>query len=78
MRLCEAAFGSLVTYDGEYFQLVATRALSAASGECLARTRIHFCRRKSIAYDQIVRGADIVHIPDIMSSGRCRFPSRTE
>ena len=73
MRLCEAAFGSLVTYDGEYFQIVATRGVSAGLAKAL-RERGPLRPSKSIAYDQIVRGADIVHIPDIIALG-APFPS---
>src|SRR5467141_5030382 len=30
LRLCEAAFGTLLTYDSEYFRCVAQRGVSAA------------------------------------------------
>jgi signal transduction histidine kinase/uncharacterized protein YdeI (YjbR/CyaY-like superfamily) len=73
LRLCEAAFGSLITYDGEYFQVVATRGLSAGLAKAL-RERGPLLPSKSIAHDQIVRGADIVHIPDIIALG-APFPS---
>ena len=74
MRLCEAAFGSLVTYDGEYFH--ARRDAGAcrlALAEAL-RERGPLRPSQSVAYDQIVRGADIVHIPDITALG-IPFPS---
>jgi PAS domain S-box-containing protein len=73
MRLCEAAFGSLVTYDGEYFQVAASRGMPTFLVQAL-RERGPLLPSKSIAYDQIVRGADIVQIPDITSTGT-PFPS---
>ena len=52
------------------FRIVATRGLSAGLAKaCVERGPL--LPSKSIAYDQIVRGADIVHIPDIMAGG-CR------
>jgi GAF domain-containing protein len=73
MRLCEAAFGSLVTYDGEYFQVAASRGMPTFLVQAL-RERGPLLPSKSIAYDQIVRGADIVQIPDITATGT-PFPS---
>ena len=39
MRLCGAAFGSLGTYDGEYFAVVATRGVPDALRESRAQAR---------------------------------------
>jgi GAF domain-containing protein len=64
LRLCGAAFGSLVTFDGECFQFGVTRGISSGLVEAL-RERGPVRPSTSVAYDQIVRGADIVHIPDI-------------
>jgi signal transduction histidine kinase len=73
MLLCDAAFGSLVTYDGEFFRVVASRGLPADLVEAL-RKRGPVRPGSSEAYDQIARGVDIVHIEDI-TVGRRRFPS---
>ena len=77
MRLCEAAFGSLVTYDGEYFPIVATRGLSAGLAKAV-HERGPLLPSKSLAYDQIVRGADIVSHPGHHRSGLTAFPILTE
>ena len=50
LRLCEAAFGSLVTYDGEYFRIVATQGLSAGLAKA-SLERGPLLPSKSIAYD---------------------------
>ena len=71
--LCESSFGGLSTYDGEYFHVVATQGMSTGLAEAL-RKRGPLRPSQSVAYDQIVRGADIVHIPDIIALG-APFPS---
>ena len=70
--LCEASFGGLATYDGECFQVVATRGMPTGLAEAL-RGRGPLRPSPGMAYDQIARGADIVHIPDI-TARRIRFP----
>jgi PAS domain S-box-containing protein len=64
LRLCGAAFGSLVTFDGEFFHVGVMQGMSVGLVEAL-RKRGPVRPSTSFAYDQIVRGADIVHIPDI-------------
>jgi PAS domain S-box-containing protein len=71
--LCESSVGGLSTYDGEYFHHGATRGMPTGLAEAL-RKRGPLRPGKSVAYDQIVRGADIVHIPDITALG-VPFPS---
>ena len=70
--LCEASFGGLATYDGECFQVVATRGMPTGLADAL-RGRGPLRPSPGMAYDQIARGADIVHIPDI-TARRIRFP----
>jgi PAS domain S-box-containing protein len=74
LRLCGAAFGSLVTFDGELFHFGVTRGMSSALVEAL-RQRGPVRPNASIAYDQIARGADIVHIADITDPQRPPPPS---
>jgi adenylate cyclase len=64
LRLCGASSGSLVTFDGEFFQVAVTRGMPNSLVEAL-RGRGPVRPSASFAYDQIARGADIVHIPDI-------------
>ncbi len=71
--LCESSFGGLSTYDGEFFRVVATRGMSTGLAKAL-RERGPLRPSKSVAYDQIVQGADIVHIADITALG-VPFPS---
>jgi GAF domain-containing protein len=70
--LCEASFGGLATYDGECFQVVATRGMPTGLADAL-RGRGPLRPSPGMAYDQIARGADIVHIPDI-TTRQIRFP----
>jgi GAF domain-containing protein len=62
MRLCTAAFGYLMTYDGEHFAPVARRGLPVPFAEYLSRMDQP---GSSGAYARIIGGADLVHVPDL-------------
>jgi GAF domain-containing protein len=66
MRLCEAAFGQLHTFDGEHWQTAAMSGLPAAFEEYRARTMPHYGPGTGPAL--LVQGEDIVHIADIADS----------
>jgi adenylate cyclase len=59
MRLCEAAFGMMVGYDGEQFPAIAIRDLPPAAADFL---------QKPLAIEgalaELVRGENVIHIPD--------------
>jgi class 3 adenylate cyclase/putative methionine-R-sulfoxide reductase with GAF domain len=65
MRLCEVAFGSLQTYDGEQFHSVAERGLPAAFVDRLRRGYrpgpMHFASR-------LISGERFVQVPDLAVS----------
>ena len=63
MRLCEAAFGSLLTYDGERFNTVATRGVPAAYAEFVTRERPIHGRGTGPA--RILAGERVIHIVDL-------------
>ena len=62
MRLCEAAFGSLATYDGEYFRAVAMRGCRARLRGFAARTTAPATRA---CWHGCVAGENVVHVADI-------------
>src|SRR5207248_210090 len=62
MRLCEAAFGYLMTYDGERFQAVAHRGLPGGFAEYLPRMDQP---GSAGAYERIKAGAPLVHNIDL-------------
>jgi adenylate cyclase len=62
MRLCSAAFGYLLTYDGEFFQEVAHQGLPPRFAEYLPRMDQP---GSSGAYARIKAGAPMVHITDL-------------
>jgi GAF domain-containing protein len=63
MRLCTAAFGYLMTFDGERFEPVAHRGLPNRFAEYLSKLDQP---GSSGAYARIRGGAPIVHITDLM------------
>jgi two-component system NtrC family sensor kinase len=63
MRLCEGAFGYLMTFDGERFQPVAHHGLPARLAEYLPRMDQPGPRG---GYAHILGGAPLVHIADLM------------
>src|SRR5271157_5440609 len=62
MRLCDAAFGSFVTFDGEGFQAVAHRGVPAALVEGLRERQ---WPTPGGSFERLVRGETIVHLADI-------------
>ena len=60
LRLCDAAFGNLHTFDGEYFNKVATRGMPAALSD-INRTRVI----PGMARFRIVQGESVVQIADL-------------
>jgi GAF domain-containing protein/nitrogen-specific signal transduction histidine kinase len=62
MHLCEAAFGSLASFGGEDFHLVALRGVPPALAETL---REPWHPAPGTALDRLVRGESIVHVADI-------------
>jgi len=64
--LCGATFGSLQTYDGEFFRSVAARGLPAAFVEMV---RQPFRPDPGSFEERVVRGEDFVHVPDVRTLG---------
>jgi GAF domain len=58
--LCDAAFGIMLTWDGEYFHRVAFRGASPELIEALREPT-----RPGPATDRLTQGANLVHIPDV-------------
>jgi two-component system NtrC family sensor kinase len=59
MRLCEAAFGMMVGYDGEQFPTIAILDLPPAAGDFLQKPMPAVA-----ALAELVRGENVIHIPD--------------
>jgi PAS domain S-box-containing protein len=66
MRLCDASFGILWTYDGERFFPTALRGLPAAYAEFLSRP---IEVTDSAALGDVARARSFVHVADLASSG---------
>ena len=66
-QLCEAAFGSLVTYDGERFQAVALRRVPPAFAEVLQEP---FRPDPGTADMRLLDGEPFVHIEDVAAVPR--------
>jgi two-component system NtrC family sensor kinase len=64
--LCGATFGSLQTYDGEFFRTVASRGLPDIFLELV---REPFRPDPNSFEERLVRGDDLVHIPDVTPLG---------
>jgi GAF domain-containing protein len=64
--LCGATFGSLQTYDGEFFRTVASRGLPDTFLELV---REPFRPDPNSFEERLVRGDDLVHIPDVTPLG---------
>ncbi|HEV2300008.1 MAG TPA: GAF domain-containing protein, partial [Stellaceae bacterium] len=74
MRLCEAALGSLMTYDGECFNMAAARNLPPALIEQTTRVKV----APGGSYSALVGGERLVHTADIRDTEfyRSGAPSR--
>jgi GAF domain-containing protein len=72
MRLCTAAFGYLLTYDGERFQTVAHHGLPPRFAEYLPRMDQP---GSTGAYARILGGAPLVHVTDLMDEDVYRTSS---
>ena len=69
--MCGAAQGSLVTYDGELFRAIATRGLSEAYATLLREPRP---TPPESAPQRLLRGENLVHIPDIRAEEGLMHP----
>ena len=70
MRLCEAAFGTLFTYDGALFHSAAYQG-EPGYGDWL-RQASPFRPERAVTFQRILRGADIVHIADVLEDDAYR------
>src|SRR6516225_2328728 len=64
-RLCGSRFGTLWIYDGERFTIAATHAVPAALAECV-REPVPVAASASLV--DIVRGQNLVHMPDLAAT----------
>ena len=61
-RLCGAAYGALVLYNGEYFCAVRVRGYPEHVAESVRRPF-----RGSVFHEELIRGERYVHIPDVIA-----------
>ena len=71
MRLCEATFGTLWTYDGAYVHAAALHNVPPIFAEFLTRAP-HQVGPDS-AHGRLLRGEPVVHIPDIVAEKAYRL-----
>jgi PAS domain S-box-containing protein len=65
IRLCDAQFGVLRAFDGEFFRLVAIRG----EGPFVARVQQLGPVKSDVGlFDRLVAGEDVVHTPDVFES----------
>jgi GAF domain-containing protein len=72
MRLCEAAFGYLATYDGEGFHHVSGRGLPPEFADFL---KTPGAQEPGSAALSVLRGEAFVHIPDLLKDEGTRQPA---
>jgi GAF domain-containing protein len=65
-RLCEATYGQLATYDGEFFRFVAVHGEAPFVKEQLARGLLS--PSTGVTWPRIMRGEDVVHMADVMDT----------
>src|SRR6516165_4178914 len=65
-KLCDAPFGQLATYDGEFFRYVAVRGDAHLVKEQMARGPMP--ASLGINWPRLVGGEDIVHIADVLDT----------
>jgi PAS domain S-box-containing protein len=64
LRLCDAAFGLLHTYDGERFRALAISGVSRSTAEAMRE----WAPDPGSALERIAQGDRIVHIPDVVDT----------
>ncbi|TMK38021.1 MAG: GAF domain-containing protein, partial [Alphaproteobacteria bacterium] len=64
LRLCDAKFGNIATYDGEHFSFVA--ALGHPEFDAWAREHGPGEPRPGTTMERMIRGEDVIHIPDMV------------
>src|SRR5215211_960046 len=67
LRLCDAAFGTLFTFDGENFRSVAQRGVSPALANYV-REPISIKRGTGGSLTRLSRGELVIHVVDLMAS----------
>src|SRR5215469_3768123 len=67
MRLCDAAFGMMNTYDGELFHLAALRGVPPRLADALREPRRADDKRP--VHQRLVRGESLIHIADVSADG---------
>src|SRR5262249_11613392 len=72
MRLCEAAFGWVLTFDGEFLHLHSIANVSPEGTDAL-RGVFPMAPRRSTAAGRAVLTGDVVHIPDILEDPEYEF-----
>src|SRR3954469_20245720 len=73
LRLCEADFGVLITWDGQRMHRVAARGLSAELMEALHWKEPQTPQPGSVA-DRLIRGEDVISIADLAEEGLHKSP----
>src|SRR5215471_10434564 len=63
LRVCEAAFGFITTYDGEHFHTMAGRGLPPAFAEIL---RIHYRPPQGAPAQRLIDSEPFVQIADVL------------
>ena len=68
LHLCEAAFGTLWTFDGECFHAVVLRRVPAGFAEVL--TQAPYRPEAGSGHERLLRGAPYVHVDDAAACSR--------